>query len=141
MGRDAVGGDRLGDVRRAPRGPRRRRRPARARAARARARRAARAARGGSGRAGRRPAPLRPAVARRLREGAPPAFPPARADALLLGGTVFDLLAREEGRRAAEALARGPHPDGPLRALEAAFTGRALRHTERAWRSHLARLG
>jgi hypothetical protein len=83
---------------------------------------------------------VRPAVARRLREGPPPAFPPARPDALLLGGTVFDLLAREEGERAGHALARGPHPDGPLAALDAAFPGRALRRTEAAWRSHLTRL-
>jgi hypothetical protein len=82
---------------------------------------------------------VRPAVARRLREGAPPSFPPSRADALLLGGSVFELLAREEGESACVTLARGPHPDGPLRALEIAFP-RALRHTERAWRSHLARL-
>src|SRR3954453_11258179 len=38
---------------------------------------------------------VRPAVARRLREGGPPSFPPGRRDAALLGGTVFDLLARE----------------------------------------------
>ena len=49
---------------------------------------------------------VRPAVARRLREGPPPSFPPGRADALLLGGTVFDLVAREEGERAAVAVAR-----------------------------------
>jgi len=82
---------------------------------------------------------VHPAVARRLREGAAPEFPPSRADALLLGGTVFDLLAREEGDRASVTLARGPHPDGPVRALEIAFP-RALRHTESAWRAHLARL-
>jgi hypothetical protein len=82
---------------------------------------------------------VRPAVARRLHEGPEPEFPPGRADALLLGGSVFDLLAREEGERASITLARGPHPDGPVRALEVAFP-RALRHTERAWRSHLARL-
>ena len=46
---------------------------------------------------------VRPAVARRLREGRAPAFPPRPADALLLGGTVFDLLAREEGDRAVVA--------------------------------------
>ena len=80
----------------------------------------------------------RPAVARRLREGSAPAFPPSRADALLLGGSIFDLLAREEGERACVTLARGPHPDGPLRALEIAFP-RALRHTEQAWRAHLDR--
>jgi hypothetical protein len=82
---------------------------------------------------------VRPAVARRLREGARPSFPPGRADALLLGGTVFDLLAREEGDRACVTLAREPHPDGPVRALEIAFP-RALRHTKSAWRAHLARL-
>jgi hypothetical protein len=82
---------------------------------------------------------VRPAVTRRLREGPPPAFPPGRADALLLGGSVFDLLAREQGRGACITLARGPHPDGPVRALEVAFP-RTLRHTEGAWRSHLRRL-
>jgi hypothetical protein len=83
---------------------------------------------------------VRPAVARRLREGPTPSFPPSRADALLLGGSVFDLLAREEGDRACVTLARGPHPDGPIRALEIAFP-RSIRHTEEAWRSHLSRLG
>ena len=68
-----------------------------------------------------------------------PSFPPSRADALLLGGSVFDLLAREEGDRACVTLARGPHPDGPIRALEIAFP-RSVRHTESAWRSHLERL-
>src|SRR3954447_25277316 len=89
---------------------------------------------------------VRPAVARRLREGPPPAFPPApppppppRACALLRGGSVFDLLAREQGTRACLTLARGPHLDGPVRALEVAFP-RALRHTEGAWRSHLRRI-
>src|SRR3954470_5148185 len=83
---------------------------------------------------------VRPAVARRLREGSAPSFPPSRADALLLGGSVFDLLAREEGDGAGVPLARGPHPDGPIRALEIAFP-RSIRHTEEAWRSHLSRLG
>src|SRR5919108_1226904 len=79
---------------------------------------------------------VRPAVTRRLREGRPPAFPPGRGDALLLGGTVFDLIAREEGDRAAVDVAR----DGPDGAIERAFGGRRLRHTEAAWRSHLGRL-
>jgi hypothetical protein len=78
---------------------------------------------------------VRPAVARRLRDGPAPAFPPGRADALLLGGTVFDLVAREEGDRAAVAAARA----GPDGALEA-FRRRSVRHTEAAWRSHLDRL-
>lgn len=82
---------------------------------------------------------LRPAVARRLHEGSAPSFPPERADALLLGGSVFELLQAEQGRAACLALARGPHPDGPQAALEAAFSGRALRHTEAAWRSFIVR--
>src|SRR6185295_13895632 len=48
---------------------------------------------------------LRPAIALRLREGRAPAFPPSRRDAPLLGGTVFDLLAREEGDTACARLA------------------------------------
>ena len=79
---------------------------------------------------------VRPAVARRLREGPPPSFPPGRADALLLGGTIFDLVAREEGDRAAVTVAR----TDPDRALEQAFGRRRARHTEAAWRSHLTRL-
>ena len=79
---------------------------------------------------------VRPAIARRLREGGPPAFPPKPADALLLGGTVFDLLAREEGEQAAVAAARA----GPAHLLSAGFHGRGVRRTEDAWRSHLARI-
>jgi hypothetical protein len=83
---------------------------------------------------------VRPAITRRLREGGPPAFPPGRRDAPLLGGTVFDLLASEEGDRACVQLARSPLSEGPAAALESAFHGRALRHTEDAWRAHLERL-
>lgn len=79
---------------------------------------------------------VRPAVARRLHEGGAPAFPPSSRDAMLLGGTVFDLLAREEGERAAVAAARG----GPRALLADGFHGRGLRRTEDAWRSHLARI-
>lgn len=79
---------------------------------------------------------VRPAVARRLREGAAPSFPPGRADALLLGGTVIDLLAREEGDRAAVAAIR----EGPERVLEALGGSRRDRHTAAAWRSHVTRV-
>jgi len=80
---------------------------------------------------------VRPAVVLRTHDGPKPSFPPSRRDALLLGGTVFDLLAREEGEEACVALARAPDP---AQALERAFHGRPLRQTEQAWRSHLARL-
>jgi hypothetical protein len=84
---------------------------------------------------------LRPAIARRLREGRAPAFPPALRDAALLGGTVYDLLAGEEGEHACVRLATLPLPGGgPPAALEKAFGGRDPRHTEAAWRAHLARL-
>jgi hypothetical protein len=78
---------------------------------------------------------VRPAVIRRLAEGPEPSFPPGRADALLLGGSVFDLVAREGGDRAAVAAVRA----GPDKALDA-FAPRSRRHTEQAWRSHLTRL-
>jgi hypothetical protein len=82
----------------------------------------------------------RPAIARRLREGEDPDFPPGVRDALLLGGTVVDLLAREEGEPAAAKFVRHLHPHGARAALTGAFRGRPLAHTERAWRLHLARL-
>jgi hypothetical protein len=82
----------------------------------------------------------RPAIARRLREGRAPSFPPSRPDAPLLGGSLFDLLAREEGEHACVELVAGATREGAERALVGAFHGRPLRHTEAAWRSHLARL-
>lgn len=84
---------------------------------------------------------LRPAIALRLREGPAPAFPPSLRDAALLGGTVFDLLAREQGAPAVARLATAPLPAGGARAaLERAFGGRPLRHSAEAWRAHLQRL-
>ena len=82
----------------------------------------------------------RPAIARRLHEGRRPSFPPGLRDAPLLGGTVIDLLAREEGQRAAAQFACRLHPQGARAALSKAFGGRAFVHTEGAWRAHLARL-
>ncbi|MFL5819740.1 MAG: hypothetical protein ACJ76S_03555 [Solirubrobacteraceae bacterium] len=83
---------------------------------------------------------LRPAIQRRLHEGPRPTFPPGVRDAPLLGGTVLDLLAREEGRPAAVRLASRLHPGGGEAALVKAFGGRDLRHTESSWRAHLVRL-
>ncbi len=82
----------------------------------------------------------RPAIARRLREGGRPRFPPGARDAPLLGPTVIDLLAREEGVQAAARLVCRLHPQGPRAALAGAFRGRPLSQTERAWRSHLQRV-
>jgi hypothetical protein len=82
----------------------------------------------------------RPAIARRLREGREPSFPPDVRDAALLGGSVFDLLAREHGVGAAVRLAYTPLAGQPRQALIGAFAGRAVVHTEGAWRAHLARL-
>ncbi|MBV9311999.1 MAG: hypothetical protein JOZ73_14300 [Solirubrobacterales bacterium] len=81
-----------------------------------------------------------PAIARRLREGRRPEFPPGLRDAALLGGTVIDLLARERGVPAAKEFVTQLHPQGARPALSKAFGGRPLVHTEGAWRSHLARL-
>jgi hypothetical protein len=82
----------------------------------------------------------RPAIARRLREGSPPSFPPALRDATLLGGTVIDLLVAEQGEEAAVSLASQLDPGGPVTALRKAFQGRSLGDTEGVWRSHLSRL-
>jgi hypothetical protein len=80
---------------------------------------------------------IRPAVVLRDHERPAPSFPPGRRDALLLGGTVFDLLAREEGEDKCVELALAADPG---KALERAFHGRPMRQTEQAWRSHLTRL-
>ncbi len=82
----------------------------------------------------------RPAIARRLHEGGQPRFPPGLRDATLLGGTVIDLLAREEGEPTAAAFAMRLEARGPSAALADVFGGRPLRRSEEAWRSHLTRL-
>lgn len=83
----------------------------------------------------------RPAIARRLREDARPDFPPGLKDAVLLGGSVVDLVARERGTAAAVKLACSPPPRGGAReALLSAFDGRSVAHSEGTWRAHLARL-
>jgi hypothetical protein len=78
----------------------------------------------------------RAAVITRLREGDRPAFPPTRRDALILGGTVFDMLEGHAGRDACVRMASRLHRDGPRGNLELAFEAR-IRDIERAWRMHL----
>ena len=82
---------------------------------------------------------MRAAISRRLREGRRPQFPPASRDALVLGGTVFEMLAREQGPEACAELARAPDTRSPRRSIEDAF-GRPGASVERDWTSYLASL-
>ena len=82
---------------------------------------------------------MRAAIARRLREGGRPAFPPAPKDALVLGGTVFGMLELEAGRAACAELARAADETSSRAAIEAAF-GRPLASVERGWQDYLAGL-
>jgi hypothetical protein len=82
----------------------------------------------------------RPAIARRLREGPPPRFPPDLKDAALLGQTVIDLLAETQGEPAVARLATKAATESPQRALTHAFGVRSFRKLDHAWRGHLLRL-
>ena len=78
----------------------------------------------------------RPAIAGACTRAGGPRFPPGLRDAPLLGGTVVDLLAREEGEQAAASSPPGFDPQGPRAALSEAFGGRtAAASTEEAWRT------
>lgn len=80
---------------------------------------------------------MRRAVARRMREGGRPAFPPAARDAWVLGGTVFGLLERERGLVACVELAATPEWKSHELAIERAF-GRPAAAVGRAWTDYLA---
>jgi hypothetical protein len=82
----------------------------------------------------------RPAIARRLREGRRPSFPPGLRDAPLLGGTVIDLLVHERDEDAAARLACRIHPRGRRAALREAFGSKSHAQIEQAWRTHVARM-
>jgi len=82
---------------------------------------------------------MRAAVARRMREGGRPSFPPPARDAWVLGGTVFGMLERERGRQACAELARTPASVGAREAVEGAF-GRPVDSIERGWVDYLAAL-
>src|SRR5204863_5621609 len=79
---------------------------------------------------------MRPAIVRRLREGGRPAFPPAPADAPLLGGTVFALLQHEAGSEAGAELATSRDSEPDRAAIERVF-GRSPAAVERDWRESL----
>ncbi len=81
----------------------------------------------------------RAAVIRRLREGSRPSFPPSRRDAILLGGTIFDLLEEYRGGGACELLIARLRRDGPEANLEAAFD-LPMPDIEAMWRSYLREL-
>lgn len=78
----------------------------------------------------------RAAVIRRLRESSRPSFPPSPRDAVILGGTIFDLLENERGPEACERLVDGLLPGGTVPTLEDAFDAR-FRDIEEAWRDYL----
>ncbi len=82
---------------------------------------------------------FRPAVIRRLREGSRPSFPPTPRDAVILGGTVFDLLEGERGPGACERMVGSLHHHGPAGNIESAFDVR-FKGVERAWRDYLREL-
>jgi hypothetical protein len=77
------------------------------------------------------------AIARRLREGGRPEFPPSARDAHLLGGTIFAMLDEEAGPRAVAFLATSPLDRGPRTLLHEAFE-RPAAAVERDWRDYLA---
>ena len=83
----------------------------------------------------------RPAIARRLREGGRPSFPPGPRDARA-ARRHRDRPARprEGARPPRRAWPAACTPRAREAALREAFGGRSLAHTEGAWRSHLARL-
>ena len=55
---------------------------------------------------------FRAAVNTRMRQGKPPAFPPTARDAIILGGTIFDLLERERGPDACDGPRLAAAPRG-----------------------------
>lgn len=79
---------------------------------------------------------FRAAVLRRLSEGERPAFPPSSRDAIILGGSVFELLESERGPSACDLLVSRLPKAGPVIALETTFDA-PLREIEPAWRDHI----
>jgi hypothetical protein len=79
-------------------------------------------------------------IARRLREGSPPTFPPTRRDAPLLGGSLVDLIGSELGDGAVMKLVTGLPTTGPRISLVDVFEGLTLEEIEAGWRKHLDRM-
>ena len=79
---------------------------------------------------------FRAAANARMRQKKPPSFPPSARDAIILGGTIFELLERERGPDACTVLVSRLRREGPQRAIELAFDARP-REVEREWRRYL----
>jgi hypothetical protein len=79
---------------------------------------------------------FRAAVNTRMRQGDRPSFPPSARDAIILGGTVFELLERERGPDACALLVSRLRREGAERSIELAFDAR-FREVESEWRRHL----
>jgi hypothetical protein len=79
---------------------------------------------------------FRAAVNTRMRRGSPPAFPPSARDAMVLGGTILDLLERERGPDACQVLVSRLRREGAQGSIELAFDA-PLRDVEERWRRYL----
>ena len=83
---------------------------------------------------------IRSALARRLKDGSPPSFPPSRRDAPLLGGTLVDLIGFELGDEAVVRLVTDLPETGPRSHLLELFDGLSHAEIEAGWRRHLERM-
>ena len=79
---------------------------------------------------------FRAAVNTRMRRGSPPTFPPSARDAMILGGTILELLERERGPDACQVLVSRLRREGARGSLELAFDA-PLGAIERDWRRYL----
>ena len=82
---------------------------------------------------------FRAAVATRMRERRPPSFPPSARDAMIMGGTIFELLEHERGRDACQVLVSRLRRSGVRASIELAF-GTPAGKVERTWREYLRQL-
>jgi hypothetical protein len=79
---------------------------------------------------------FRAAVNTRMRRGGSPTFPPSARDAMVLGGTILDLLERERGPDACQVLVSRLRREGAQGSIELAFDA-PLRDVEERWRRYL----
>jgi hypothetical protein len=79
---------------------------------------------------------FRAAVNTRMRRGRAPAFPPSARDAMILGGTILELLERERGPDACQVLVSRLRREGAKGSIELAFDAPAGA-VEHEWRRYL----